>query len=317
MQKIKEIFKDKDVYPEDVIVSALRLNVKLSHHHLSCLTYYYMVHPLRNQASFQFFPTYTDDIWGKSGIARVFNISSSFFQLIDSSNPQRLIPFSDFSISFKTLIDIGRTPFDLLIDPPAIFWEAFVYFDGSYELSPIYIKLPWDIIAERSLKNTMHKIYAQKQGHAAGIYKLPNLIKAFLKDSYIPTWKKIKYTLKLLEFYFFDTLWPVFFGFLAWLPALFVWPQFANMRLYYSSSRITLMISSLVFMNIFILIILCLMFLPKRKIKLSLSKVIGYVLQWFLIPFFGIFLTTIPALLVQIRLMKKSFAFKTAEPDKK
>jgi predicted membrane protein len=68
------------------------------------------------------------------------------------------------------------------------------------------------------------------------------------------------------------------------------------------------MISSLVFMNIFILIILCLMFLPKRKIKLSLSKVIGYVLQWFLIPFFGIFLTTIPALLVQIRLMKKSFS---------
>lgn len=314
---IKEFFENKAVSFEDVIVSLFDPDITLPAYYLSSLTYYYMVYPYRTQAIFKFFTTYSDDSWRRPGITRVLNLASSFFSLVESANQLQVIPFSDFSISLKTIIEIGCSPFDLIFDPTMIFWKAFIYFDGSYNIVSVYFTLPKDLAEGRNFKSTTAKIYHQKLKEASQIKKLPIIAKAFFQARYIPWYKKVKYIVRLLEYHVLDVIWPPFLSAIAWLPVIFVWPYFANMRLYYSAWRISMVIPVLIFLNIFILTIICLLFFPKRKVKYGFFQLTGYILEWLLIPFFAVFLTTLPALAIQIRLiLARNFFFRIDKTDK-
>ncbi|MBP7088437.1 MAG: hypothetical protein KBB01_03975 [Candidatus Omnitrophica bacterium] len=301
-KKIKEYFESKGIAFEDVIVSLFDSVIPLPAHYLSSLTYYYMVYPHRTQAIFKFFTIYGDDSWRRSGIARVLNLSSSFFGLTESANPLQVIPLSDFSISLKTILELECSPLDLIFDPTMIFWKAFIYFDGSYNIVPVYFTLSKDLIEGKDFRSTVDKIYHQKLKEASQIKKLPIITKAFFQARYIPWYKKVKYITRLLEYHILDVIWSPFLSAIAWLPVIFVWPQFVNMRLYYSTWRISTVIPVLIFLNIFILTIICLLFFPKRKVKYSFFQLTGYIFEWLLIPFFAIFLTAFPALINQIGL---------------
>jgi len=87
------------------------------------------------------------------------------------------------------------------------------------------------------------------------------------------------------------------------LPALFASKRFEASTVYYITPRVTGIIYSLASIGIIICMIISLLLLPKKKSKFSIFAKIQHIFEWLLIPVIIIFLSALPALDAQTRLM--------------
>jgi hypothetical protein len=296
-------FQEHQIPFENVLVSCFDADTVANPYYFSCLTYHFMVNPQRLRRSFQPIPVYHNNIWEAPGFARIIDIGTSFFQLIESTNPGKLVTFSSHSMSFKALVDVGYWPPDMISDDSAIFWKAFIHYDGNYAVVPIYTTVSMDIALGPSLKKTFSNIYKQKRRWAWGIENFPITIRAFLSSKAIAFRKKLAFGYKLLDSFVSWATWSFLLLFGTWLPALFVSKEFASSTVYYTTPRIRAVIYGLASSGIFICMVISLLLLPKKKRKYSALLKIQHVFEWLFIPVIIVILSAIPALDAQTRLM--------------
>lgn len=161
-------FEQHRIAFENIIISCFDADTVVSHQYFSCLTYHFMVSPERLRASFQPIPVYHNNIWQVPGFARVVEMGSSFYQLIEATNPEKLVTFSSHSMSFKALVDVDYWPVDMISDDSAIFWKAYIHYDGKYKVVPMYVTLSMDVAASDNWWTTAQSVYKQKQRWAWG-----------------------------------------------------------------------------------------------------------------------------------------------------
>jgi len=301
-KQMREYFKNHDIDLGRVIVSCFDADTVVSPNYFACLTYNFMVCPKRYRASFQPIPVYHNNIWEVPGFARVLEIGASFFQLTEATQPEKLVTFSSHSMSFKALDEIGYWPVDMISDDSAIFWKAFLHYDGDYRTVPLYATLSMDVADAGSWWKTTLNIYRQKRRWAWGVENFPIVMRGFMKSK-IDFTKKITLGFKLFEIHVAWATWPIILAVVGWLPGHFAGREFENSVLYYTAPRITEIIFNLASVSLVVSIILSYCLLPKRKIKVSLFHKIAHALEWLCIPLVAIFLSAIPALDAQTRLM--------------
>jgi len=302
-RKAAEYFKDKGIPFENVISSCFDADTVISPEYFSCLTYHYIKCSYRTRASFQPIPVYHNNIWNAPAFARVLDVGSSFFQLIEATNSEKLVTFSSHSMSFKALVDVDYWPVDMISDDSAIFWKAFIHFDGDYHVVPMYVTVSMDVTEAETWWKTVINVYKQKRRWAWGAENIPIVMRAFLKDKRIPLYLKIKHSFKLLEAHISWTTWPFLLTFIGWLPAIFAGRKFSHSIFYFSAPRITGTIFSLASVGLLICIMLSMLLLPRQKVKHNLLRRIGHAFEWLLVPPITVFLSAIPALDAQTRLM--------------
>ncbi len=120
-RKAGEILTSRKIPFENVIVSCFDSDTVVDTHYFACLTYNFMITPDRTHASFQPIPLYNNNIWDAPWFTRVMEVGSSFFQLIEATNPEKLVTFSSHSMSFKALTEIDYWPKDMISDDSAVF----------------------------------------------------------------------------------------------------------------------------------------------------------------------------------------------------
>ena len=133
--------------------------------------------------------------------------------------------------------------------------------------------------------------------------KCSDYIAEFLAARKISLYDKIRYAFKLFEDQVAWATWGFLLTFIGWLPVLFAGREFSSSVLYYSAPRITGTIFNLAFMALITTIILSLCLLPKKKIRHPLLKRIGLAIEWLLVPLIVVFLSALPTLDAQTRLM--------------
>jgi hypothetical protein len=302
-KKAAEYLKEKNIPLENVISSCFDSDTIVTPHYFASLTYYFLVCPYRQRASFQPVPVYNNNIWDAPGITRVLETGSSFFQLIEATNPEKLVTFSSHSMSFKALVDVGYWPVDMISDDSAIFWKSFIHFDGKYRVVPMYTTLSMDAVVAETWWQTVKNVYKQKRRWAWGVENFPIVMRAFLRDKKIPFPLKVKTGYKLFEGHISWTTWAFLLTIIGWLPAIFAGKDYSHSVFYYSVPRITGTIFHLASFSLITSIILSLCLLPKSRGKRSVLKRIGFAMQWLLVPFTIVFLSALPALDAQTRLM--------------
>ncbi|MBI4372627.1 MAG: glycosyltransferase family 2 protein [Candidatus Omnitrophica bacterium] len=296
-------FEAKQIPYERVIVSCFDADTVVSHDYFGCLTYHFMIYPKRNQASFQPIPVYHNNIWEAPAFGRVLDIGSSFFQLIEATNSDKLVTFSSHSMSFKALVEIGYWPVDIISDDSAIFWKALIHFDGKYRVIPMYITLSMDVVSGANFWETIQNVYLQKRRWAWGVENFPIVMRGFLKANKISLYNRARYAFKLFEDNVAWATWAFLLTFIGWLPVLFAGREFSDSVLYYSTPRITGIIFNLASLALIATIILSLLLLPRKKVKNSLWKRFVFALEWLLVPVIVVFFSALPALDAQTRLM--------------
>ena len=261
----------KNIPFENAIVSCFDADTVVSRHYFSCLTYQFMISPYRLQSSFQPIPVYHNNIWDVPGFARVIESGSSFFQLIEATNPEKLVTFSSHSMSFKALVDCGYWPVDMISDDSAIYWKCLIHFDGKYRVVPLHVTLSMDIAGSHDFWDTVKSVYRQKRRWAWG-GNFPIVMRAFLKSRGIPLYKKIQYGFKLFEGHVSWATWGFILSLIGWLPALFAQQEYLNSVLYYNTSRITAMIFRLTAISLITSIMISIGLLPKTRHEFSFLK---------------------------------------------
>lgn len=296
-------FELRKISFENVIASCFDADTVVGPQYFACLTYHFLACPDRTRASFQPIPVYHNNIWDVPGFARVLDIGASFMQMVEATNPEKLITFSSHSMSFKALVEVGFWPLDMISDDSAIFWKSFIHFDGRYRVVPMYITLSMDIAAAETWWKTAINVYKQKRRWAWGAENFPIVIRAFLKAREIPLTSRIRHGFKLFESHWTWATGAFLLAVIGWLPVFFAGREFSNTVLYYSAPRIKSIIFHLASLSLVTTIFLSLTLLPKRRLKHSFLKKLGHAVEWLSVPVVFTFLSAVPALDAQTRLM--------------
>jgi hypothetical protein len=288
---------------EHVLVSCFDSDTVINPDYFASLTYYFMMCPHRLRASYQPIPVYNNNIWDAPGMTRVLETGSSFFQLIEATDPEKMVTFSSHSMSFRALVDTGYWPVDMISDDSAIYWKAFIHYHGKYGAVPMYTTVSMDAVVADSWWHTVVNVYKQKRRWAWGVENLPIVIRGFLQDRQISAMTKVKSGFKLFEGHISWATWAFLLTIIGWLPGIFAGREYADSVFYYSAPRISGVIFNLASFALLTSIVLSLMLLPRRKERHGLLKRVGFAFQWLLVPVTMVFLSAIPALDAQTRLM--------------
>jgi hypothetical protein len=299
----KEYLAGKGLALENGIVSCFDADTVVSFDYFACLTYYFMISPHRQRASFQPIPVYHNNIWDVPGFARILETGASFFQLTESTHPDRMVTFSSHSMSFQALVEVGYWPVDMVSDDSAIFWKALFHYEGDYRTVPMFVALSMDVVNAGGWWKTCVSVYKQKRRWAWGVENFPIVIRGFFQDKKIPLFEKIRHSFKLFEGHVAWATWPLILGVIGWLPGLIAAREFSDSVVYYTAPRISAVIFNLASLSLAITIFLSLSLLPKKKIKHSFLRRVIHAFEWLAIPVVAIFFSALPALEAQTRLM--------------
>lgn len=313
-RKTNEYLLSQQIQIENVIISCFDADTCVDKNYFSCLTYNFLKNPKRHQMSFQPFPVYSNNIYRAPSFARVMEMGSTFWQLIESMRHEKFITFSSHSMSFKTLVEVDYWPVDLISDDSLIFWKCFLKYNGDYRTYPLEVPVFMDIAVGKNFFDTIRVQYKQKRRWAWGVENFAFVGEGFLRNNKIGLYEKFKRLSQLLDNHVSWATWAIIITFVT--PLTLFW---GNLIL-----KDSLVLFNLSYINSIILntsgfiLVLCVsishVFIPPRPSGVSRFIYVQFILQWLLIPFISAVLGSLPSLDAQTRLMLGKYLYFNATP---
>ncbi|MEJ0021217.1 MAG: glycosyltransferase family 2 protein [Candidatus Doudnabacteria bacterium] len=288
---------------EDVIISAFDSDTTISPSYFAHLTYDFLTCAKPLRSSYQPMPMYHNNIWDTPAIARVIATSSSFWQLVEASRPDRLITFSSHAMSFKTLVDVGFWRTDIIPDDSHIFWQCFLHFNGDYRSRPLFSVVSMDAVLSDSYLGTLVAQYKQKRRWAWGCTEIPMVFPELIKNKKIPLWKKLVWGERLIEGHYFWATASIMIAVLGWLPLVFGGDRFGTTVLALNLPVLTRAIMSIATFFLIFSMYVSLVLLPPRPKGVSWWKSLSMIWQWIFSPIVSSVFGSMPAIDAQTRMM--------------
>lgn len=302
-KQLKQYLENKNIPLENVILSNFDCDTQVHEQYLAALTYAYVTDPERLRRAYQPLPMYHNTIWDTIAAVRIIVTGSSFWHMVESMRPDHMVTFSSHSEPFKTIVEIDYWPVNVISEDSIIFWKAYDYFDGNYQVKPIYLPVSLDAVLGNSYWHTIENQYKQKRRWAYGIENWPLLFRAFLNNKKIPFRKKFKHLFTMLEGHHSWATASFILALLGWLPLLLGGERFNESVLAHNLPYITRYLMTLAMIGLVVSMFLSFVLLPPRPAKYSRKRWIFMFLQWFLAPITAPTLGALPAVDAQTRIM--------------
>ncbi len=303
IQQLEEVLAQKLIPIEHIIVSNFDSDTAVSREYFAQLTYVFITHPDRYRVSYQPLPMYNNNVWDAPAFSRVIATGSTFWQMIESTRPERLVTFSSHSMTLKALKDVGYWQKDIISEDSRIFWQCLLHYDGNYRTQPLYTTLSMDAALAGTWWQTFKNQYKQKRRWAWGIENFPHMAEGFWRNARIPRRIKWQYTFRTLEGHYSWTTTAIIVAGLGWLPVLFGDPVFQTTVLSYSLPSIARTIMTVAMVGLLVSTMLTLQLLPPKPATHSSWRYVSMTLQWVLVPLIATALSAIPALDAETRLL--------------
>ncbi|MFA6078610.1 MAG: glycosyltransferase family 2 protein [Candidatus Omnitrophota bacterium] len=300
---VKEFVESKKIDLEHVIISCFDADTCAEREYFGCLAYHYITNPKRMQSSYQPIPVYNNNIWHARSIARVIELGSSFMQMIETMRLEKFVTFSSHSMSFKTLVDVGYWPVDMISDDSVIYWKCYLYFDGNYSVIPMYVTVSMDVATAKNIIPTIVKQYKQKRRWAWGVENFPYVMMGFLENNRIPMIKKIRRGFNLLESHYTWAVWAIIVTFIAPLPIFFGGGIFRQTAIGHNLPSVSAALFRTTIVTLLICMVMSIKLLPPRPKDVKPGKRLVMYTQWLLAPLIAATVGSIPAIDAQTRLM--------------
>lgn len=301
-QEIKRYIDKKKISYDDVIVSAFDGDTRVSPEYFACLTYNYLIHPERTKRTYQPIPLFNNNIWEVPFLVRLVSYSSSFWQMLESCRPYRLINFSSQAMSFSTLVDIDFWDEKIVSEDSRQFYRTFFRYGGNHKAVPLFTPVYMDAVMGDTLWQTLKNQYLQKRRWAWGLENFPYTVIESIKHTEISWRLKFPYLRRL---FFGSVEWAtasLLIAFAGWLPFLLN-ADFRESVISYNLPIIARNILSFTWFGIVMSTYIGIIWLPKRPVRYSKLKYVEMVAQWIFVPITAILFGSIPALDAQTRMM--------------
>jgi hypothetical protein len=295
--------KKENIDSDRVIVSNFDCDTCIHKQYLANVTYRFLASKNRYRESYQPLPMYNNNIWDTIAIVRVVSLGCSFWHMIESTRPERLITFSSHSMSLKALLDVGLWQRDVISDDSAIFWQCYIFYDGDYRSVPLYIPVSMDATLSTSVKKTIINEYKQKRRWAYGIEHFPRVTRAFLRNKKIPFGERLRHLGIILGGHYSWATSSLLIMILGWLPLFIGGSKFNETVLAHYLPLLTRNILIIAMLGLLVSTFLSFFLLPPKPKRYGKAKYIPMVFQWALVPVIASLMGSIPAIDSQTRLM--------------
>ncbi len=303
IQEVEKKLAAYHILPEQVLVSNFDCDTVAPPEYFSYLTYTFITHPQRYRVSYQPIPVYNNNLWDAPSFSRVIAMGSTFWQMIESTRPERLVTFSSHSMTLQALRGVGYWQTDIISEDSRIFWQALLRYDGHYRTHPLYITVSMDAALAPTWWQTLKNQYKQKRRWAWGIENFPFLVEGFMKNKNIPVRVKWTYIFRTLEGHYSWATASIIVAGLGWLPIFFGGPEFSATVLSYSLPFVTRTIMTIAMSGLIVSAALALLLMPARPGRYSRWRYWYILVQWVLVPIVATLLSAFPALDAETRLM--------------
>ncbi len=302
-RRAKEIIDTLKIDYKNILVSVFDIDTQVFPEYFGRLTYVFLhaEHPLR--AIYQPVPLFVNNIFKAPALARVIAFSSTFWQMMQQSRPERLTSFSSQSVPFPVLADIGFWDTGIVSEDSRIFWQGYLRYHGDFRVEPLFYPVSMDANVAPTFWQTMRNNYKQHRRWGWGVENIPYMLEGFRNDPAISRRKKWYWSFHTIEgFWSWATNSLMIFA-LGWLPVVLGGREFNHTILSYSLPQAARFIIQLSMIGIASSAILGILLLPPRPPGLGRWHYALYLLQWALIPVTLIAFGSIPGLEAQTRLM--------------
>src|SRR5258708_5307574 len=233
--RAKEMFIDpKGFLPRNILVSVFDIDTQVFPEYFGRLTHVYLSvkNPLR--AIYQPIPLFINNIHEAPALARVTAFSTTFWQMMQQSRPERLTSFSSQSVPLQVLLDIGFWQKAIVSEASRVFWQGYLTYHGDFRVEPLFYPLSMDANVAPTFWGTMKNLYRQQRRWGWGCENIPYVLEGFRKDPLIPRSKKRYWKFNLIEgFHSWATNSIMIFA-LGWLPVFLGGAHFHYTLLSYS-----------------------------------------------------------------------------------
>lgn len=285
-----------------VTVTSCDADALLHPKYFSYLTYQFLTDPKRDYHFYQAAIMFYNNIWRIPLPGRVANTIGSIFNLSVLHQPARLINFSTYSVSFKTVKKVGFWGVDVIPEDYHLFFKTYYRLGEKVATRPIFLPVLTDAAESKGFWQTMINQYEQHKRWAWGISDLPTVIRNFFLHSEIPLLDRVLRLSFLLEQHL---LWPTNWFILtlgSTIPPL-VNPVFKRTALGHNLPKISSFILTICIIFLILIIILDVKVRPSRPKGFAKWKIPILYLQWLTLPIVGFFLSALPGLDAHTRLM--------------
>ena len=286
-----------------ILVSVFDVDTQVFPEYFGRLTHAYLntEHPLR--AIYQPIPFFTNNIYEAPALARIVAFSTTFWQMMQQSRPERLTSFSSQAIPFQTLVDIGFWEKDIVSEDSRIFWQGYLRYHGDFRVEPLFYPVSMDANVAPTFWGTMKNIYKQQRRWGWGAENIPYMLEGFRHDVQIPSAKKRYWAFNTIEgFHSWATNSLMIFA-LGWLPLALGGRHFGSTLLAYYLPHVTRWIVTFSMIGIVSSAILAILLLPPKPDGHRPHDYFVYFLQWIFMPVTLIIFGAFPGLEAQTRLM--------------
>jgi len=293
----------KGINTKQILVSNFDSDTVVGQGYFSYLTYIFITHPDPYHVSYQPLPMYHNNVWDAPAFSRVVATGSTFWQMIESTRPERLVTFSSHSMTLQALKDVGYWQPNIVSEDSRIFWQCLVRYDGHYRAEPLYTTVSMDAALGKSWWQTLKNQYKQKRRWAWGIENFPYIAERFLRNKKMPLRTKLTYIWRTLEGHYSWATAPIIVAALGWLPIIVGGPEFQITTLSYNLPFITRTIMTIAMTGLVLSGILTYYLLPPKPRHVTSWRYLSFAWMWVLVPAIATLLSAIPALDSETRLM--------------
>jgi len=314
----KEIkkFIDREKIPyQNIIVTTLDADHRVHPNYLANLTYAYLIDEDPKRKSYQPIPMFFNNIWEVPIPMRSISVGSTFWQMIESTQPYRLRNFAAHSQSFEALVETNFWSKLTIVEDGHQYWRSYFCFNGNYHVVPIFTPVYQDaVLSPKGYMATFKEQYLQKRRWAWGASDIPYVMTTIIGNKQLPFWDKWLQAGRLIEGHFSWATTSVILAIVGWMPTLLN-PAFRDTVFAYNFPMIYSRLLTFAMLGLIVtLTISTLMLPPKPKKVFNFSILLEWILSPLMLPISNVVFSSFAAVDAQTRLMLgKYLGFRVTE----
>ena len=303
---LAEFVDQKGIKKENVIVTSLDSDNRMSENYLDYVAYEFIVRPNRQRLSYQPVSLFMNNIWDAKAPMRIIAISNSFFNVISTMRPHTLKNFASHSQPLAALEEMDYWSKRTIVEDGHQYWRSLFHFHGDYEVIPIHVAIYQDAVMEETFLKTLKAQFIQLRRWDYGASDVAYVgVRLFSKDrkrigkmSFIDLFAKFW---RLLDGHVMLAAMSPIVAFGGWIPRLVNYDS--RDLLTYNLPDTVGIVQLFASIGLMATIIVSLRMIPPRPPESKRGSRIMMVIQWVLMPIVAIVYQSFCAFYSQTRLM--------------
>jgi len=313
---LQKYLDEKNIKYENVIISNFDADTVTHKNYFAELTYTYLKTLNRERQTYQPRHFYHNNIWSVPILIRLIVLGFTFCEMAEANDLKTYKAFSSRSMGMQLAIDTDFWDPMVIPEDSRQHWTAYFLKDGKYHVvlieSPIYM----DAVSTSKYFDTFKEQYIQLRRWAYGACDLPFVVFNMLANKKIPLFMKIYQIAYLMESHLMWATAPIILTFTGWLPGMLN-ASFRTTVMAYKMPGVVSYLLTFAGIGVVVYAIITFTIIPRPRKHIT-WKYISLLFQWLFVPLASIFLSSIPALEAQMRLLfNKKLEYKVSPKVRK